>query len=139
MTIDEMLERLRTLEDLEAKLIVRQRDVKHSLDATRSEKEAMKAKVLKAMDEFNCEGALLGDVMYARVKRQPEPIYDEAKIPDEWFRTEKILERQRIRDALKENPGLRIEGVTLDNGGYKLSKRHYTKQLKQGDHNEHRQ
>jgi len=42
-------------------------------------------------------------------------IIDETKIPDEYFRIKKEVDKTKIKDALKN--GVEIEGVQLSNGG----------------------
>lgn len=46
---------------------------------------------------------------------QSVQIIDESKIPDEYFRIKKEIDKTKIKDALKD--GVEIEGVQLSNGG----------------------
>lgn len=81
--------------------------------------------LLKERDEGST-GHIVGNVVYAaKVVPQKLIVTDETKIPEKFFKVKKELNKADLNKAFKE--GESIDGVTLDNGGFTLSRTAYKK------------
>lgn len=68
------------------------------------------------------QGRIVGNVVYGVMKVNPKPIVtDESKIPDKFWKVTKSIKKAELNQAVKD--GEVIEGVTLDNGGYTLTRK----------------
>lgn len=68
------------------------------------------------------QGRIVGNVVYGVMKVNPKPIItDESKIPEKFWKVTKSIKKAELNQAVKD--GEVIEGVTLDNGGYTLTRK----------------
>lgn len=103
------------LSDVELKLENSKRQLDDRLRKVRIEMDKIKAKII---EEYLEDGVVPFNLVIKKVP--PKPIVvDESKIPDEFFKIERKLDKAKLNKAVKD--GHRFEGVSMDNGGMTVS------------------
>lgn len=103
------------LTDVELKLENSKRQLDSRLKAVRAEMEKAKDAIIQ---EYLEDGVVQFNLTIK--KAPPKPIVtDESKIPDQFWKVERKLDKSALNKAVKE--GEAFDGVAMDNGGFTVS------------------
>ncbi len=93
---------------------------KKEIDFTIRQIEGEQENLKNAMIREYLENGLLPASDTLHIKKVPIGVIvtDESKIPDQFFKIEKKLDKKALNEAVKG--GEQIDGATLDNGGYTI-------------------
>lgn len=109
------------LRDIQATI----KDFEKTQYAIKSEIELLEREAVETLlneKSQGSQGRIVGNVVYGVMKVNPKPIItDESKIPEKFWKVTKSIKKAELNQAVKD--GEVIEGVTLDNGGYTLTRK----------------
>jgi len=97
-------------------LRARKKEIDFTIRQIEGEQESLK----NAMIREYLENGLFPASDILHIKKVPIGVIvtDESKIPDQFFKIEKKLDKKALNEAVKG--GEEIDGATLDNGGYTI-------------------
>lgn len=80
-----------------------------------AKQEVLKEQIIR---EYLEDGVCPSGIIHIKKLPRGVIVTDESKIPDQFFKIERKLDKKALNEAVKG--GETIDGVTLDNGGYTI-------------------